>query len=244
MANELATISNYAVMSVDAEEFREAAEANGGIREADLTRVSTPAGGGTTWMIPGLAGVSDDQEIKELVGVLVHQQPRSSLWASDEPAEGARPVAVSFDMVFGRRVADRADVPPEMNEELDRCTDGQGRIDWTRLSYAQWDSGKGGIGKRVKDARVLYILRESDNLPIVVTIPPGSLAAWQKFLGALTMHGLPYFRAIVGLSLEADKSQTGIRFSRVVPRLVSAISREDAVRLRTMFGDALSGQAG
>lgn len=194
------------------------------LKESDLTRVTTPAGGGTTWTIPSITG---DEQSPEIVGVLVYMTVRGLLWKGDDAAEGSLPVLVSHDLKTAHRVLDRSDVDEVMNVDIDTFTDEEGVIDWKALPQCQWGSGKNGVGKAAKEQRVLYILREQDTLPIVVTISPGSLKDWQKFIVELTKAGIPYWRAVIGLSLIADKSTNGTKFSKVVPKLVGVLTPEE-----------------
>lgn len=228
MTTALATVDAGGYLALQAGgEILEAMAANLGegasLKESDLTRVKTPSGGGTTWSIPSITG---DEDCKEIVGVICYMCVRGLLWRSDEPEEGSLPVLMSHDLKTAKLVIDRADVPEDMLADIDAATGPDGEIDWEKLPQSQFGSGKNGNGKAVKEQRVLYILREQDTLPIVVAINPGSLKDWGRFVVEMTKAGVPYWRAVVGLSLEKEKSTGGSPYSKVVPRLVGVLTPE------------------
>lgn len=240
MSTALATIdtSNYIALQ-EGGAIAEALAANMGegaaLRESDLTRVPIPTGGGTMWMIPGLGG---DEAAKTIEGVLVFQTVRGILWPKAEPEEGSLPALVSFDLKTARRVSDQLSDAFLDSIEPARIGDSD-EYNWADLPQCQWGSGKGGSGKAAKEQRVLYILRETDPLPLVVTIQPGSLKDWQKFILALTKAGVPFYRAVISLGLEKSTSGGGQPYSRVVPNLVGVLTPEQGAVIRTQFTEPM-----
>lgn len=88
--NELAVVSRDKFVALrDDSDIAEAMAANIAvgekIDESVLTRVPTPTGGGTTWVIPGVAGEESAQEIR---GILVHHCRRGVLWPASTLTQG------------------------------------------------------------------------------------------------------------------------------------------------------------
>lgn len=198
-----------------------------GLRESDLTRVKIPTGGSKKWTVPSISG---DDVVDELTGILVFQCVRGLVWASDEPQEGTLPVLVTHDLKRAKVVSE--EVPPNMQAVIDEHTGDDGLVNWETLPWTQWGSGKDGIGKRAKEQRVLYLLREQDTLPIIVAVQPGSLKDWQKFMVEISKAGIPYYRAVVRLRLEKETSAGGIAYSKVVPELVGVLEKSQADQVR------------
>lgn len=237
MTTEIARIETTNFLALqDGGAIAEAMQANMGaeasLKESDLTRITIPAGGGTSWMIPTLLG---DETTKSLEGVLVWQCVRGLLWPSHSPTEGTLPVLCSHDLKVGNLVCDQENVPKDVWDSIQIARRDDGLFDWDKLPQTQWGSGTGGTGKAVKEQRVLFILREQDALPCVVTISPGSLKEWSKFMIEMTKAGIPFYRAVVSLSLEKDKATSGESFSRVVPKLAGVLSSEDGEVIREKF---------
>lgn len=200
--------------------------------EMDLVKVSTPLGGSTTWNIDIDGNVESTDEI---VGLLVAVASRGELWPSSTPT-GSRPVIVTHDLVTGYRVSD--DLGSEIDPDaLEKYRIGDRRYDWGALSTSpEFGFGSSGVGKRVKETRVLAILRQGETWPILVSIGPGSLRNWNPF-----RKRLPCFtwEAIVGLKLQKAKGATGNPFSQVVPRLVGMVTEEQGEVARATYTEPL-----
>lgn len=97
------------------------------MRESDLIRVPTPAGGGTVWSIDNQGNTETTDEI---VGVLVAEGRRGTLWPKDDPSE-MRPVIVTHDLLVGYRVSDDlGDCDPAA---LERYRIGDRKYDWAAV---------------------------------------------------------------------------------------------------------------
>lgn len=214
-------------------------------RESDLTRVAIPAGGSTTWVIPGVMG---DEATPAITGILCYQTARGILWGGDEPEEGTLPVLVSHDLKTARLVAPET-VDQKMLDSIAPARRADGLYDWEKLPQNEWGTGKGGAGKAAKEQRVLYILPADQPLPLVVTIQPGSLKGWREFIVAITKAGVPFYRAVVSLRLEKAKSANGQPYAQVVPKLVGTLSAEQGklildkftAPMRAVAADAFAG---
>ena len=202
------------------------------INEQDLTRVKTPAGGGTKWMV-NVGG--NEEACDEIVGLLVCIAKRGILWPQPDPTD-QRPVIVTNDLLVGYRVSD--DLGSIDPAALERHRIGDRRYDWAALATSpEFGYGTSGAGKRVKESRVLAILRDGDVWPMLVTIGPGSLKAWNKF----QKTGLPSFHweCVVGLKLEKAKSGAGQPYSMIVPRIVGTVSEEAGELARRIYTEPL-----
>jgi hypothetical protein len=191
------------------------------MREQDLIRVPTPAGGGTIWSIDNQGNIETTEEI---VGLLVAEGRRGTLWPKDDPSD-MRPVIVTHDLIVGYRVSDDlGDCDPKA---LEKYRIGDRKYDWAALSTGPefgWGSGKsGGRSRKVKESRVLAILREGETWPILVTVGPGSLGNWLP-----RKKQLPSFmyECVVGLKLQKVKNSGGQPYSQIVFRTVGTISEE------------------
>jgi hypothetical protein len=200
------------------------------MREQDLVRVPTPAGGATKWNVDTNGNV---ESTDELVGVLVAIGKRGVLWPKADPSD-MRPVIVTHDLIIGYRVSDElGEIDPK---SLEKYRLGDRKYDWTAISTSPefgWGAGKGsGAGKKVKESRVLALLRQGETWPILVTIGPGSLAVFEPFRKRLPNF---HYGCVVGLRLQKVKSSGGQPYSQIVPRLVGTISDEQAEVARATY---------
>lgn len=203
------------------------------IQASDLVRVKTPAGGGKVWQYVDAAGVERSE--KAITGILVAYIPVGTLWGSEEPAKGELPVLVTHDFVTARRVNDSiGDLDPE---QLEACRVGDKLYAWDRLPWAQYGSGRGGVGKRAKESRLLFVLQEGETWPVIVSAGPGSLKNVTSFVKKL---GVPHFRCEVELTLQKADSSGGIVYSQIVPRLLRTLDREQGAVIQKLYTQPLS----
>jgi len=205
------------------------------VREQDLTKVSTPAGGGTVWSIDNLGNVESTDEI---VGLLVAEGFRGTLWPKDDPSD-KRPVIVSHDGLVGYRVGDDlGDCDPKA---LEKYRIGDRKYDWTAISTGPefgWGSGKGGKKTRkVKESRVLAIVRVGEIWPLLVTVGPGSLANWVPWRKRLPSFG---YECVIGLKLQKVKNDGGQPYSQIVPRFVGLITEEQGAVAEEIYHKPLT----
>jgi hypothetical protein len=202
------------------------------MRITDLVRVKTPLGGATKWTVE----VNGNQETcDELVGLLVGESRHGVLWPSENPTE-QRPVIVTNDLLVGYRVSD--DLGSVDPDALEKYRIGDRRYDWAALSKSdEFGYSANGGGKRVKESRILAILREGDVWPVLVTVGPGSLASWLPFRKRLPCF---YYEAVLGLRLEKAKGSAGQPYSMIVPRLVGELSEEQGEVARQLYTEPLT----
>lgn len=198
------------------------------LKASDLPRVPTPSGGGRVWT--WIDSGNNEQTAKSIDGILVYYGVRGTLWGSEEPQGKASPVLVSYDLIRGYRVND--DIGDLDAAALEACRTGDREYDWQRLPWNQYGSGKGGHGRRCKEARLLAILRKDEAWPLLVTAGPGSLKTVVPFVKRLPVA---HFQAEVSLTLERVESSGGQPYSQIVPRLLGTISKEYGEIVRRMY---------
>lgn len=226
---------DYPALAADSRQARIIAATTEGepMTERDLTRVPTPAGGATTWAIDVNGNIETTDEI---VGLLVAVGKRGILWPKDDPSE-MRPVLVTHDLLVGYRVGEElGEISPQA---LDRYRVGDRRYDWAALSASPefgYGAGKSG-GKKVKEARLVAILRQGEVWPLIVTIGPGSLGAWGPFFKKLP--SFPW-ECVVGLKLQRVKNAAGQPYSQIVPRVVGTVSEEQGDVAKRIYHDPIT----
>ena len=232
--------SNYLALQPGSE-LAEAIKLNldgGALKESDLTRVPTPSQGNTTWVIPSITG---DEETKEIVGVLAFICSRGLLWAREGDAkEGERPVLTTYDMSTAYLTGD---IPGEIAHVLKQHQIGERTYNWKTLPYNEFGTAAKGTGKRVKEQRVMFILRENDALPIVVAAGPSSLKNIDKLRLDLAKKAIVFYRAVVKLTLTPDKNSDGTKFSKIVPSLHGVLSSQDGAVVRDTWTTVLQSMA-
>lgn len=179
------------------------------VSEFDLDMVKVPSGGGTTWIVPSLAG---DEETKAIEGIIVHIAKRRQYWASSDPT-GDPPDCYSRDMLKGIG---------NPGGECETCP------------MNQFGSAKNERGKACKEVCALFIVRASDHMPIVVNCPPGSLKNIKQYRLRLP---LPYFQVVTRLELSKVQNKDGIAYSEIRPSMVGKLPAESIDAMRAYAGN-------
>ena len=176
---------------------------NDRITDRDLDRIVVPLGGGLNWTVPTLEG--EDSE-KSLDGIIVHWTAPRAYWATGMDVGG--------------------NTPPDCSSHDGDVGYGQPGGDCFTCPLNQWGSAEGGAGKACKEKRMLFLLRASDLLPIVIQAPSTSIQPIKKYLLRLASQGLPYWSVMTSLSLEKGANSAGIAFSRISPKSAGPIPEE------------------
>lgn len=224
----------FALARQDPSVLREAFAANvgnspSGVSAFDLIRINVPAGGGLAWNVPDLQG--EPVAVAEIECVILFQGHRRAYWqlAFGDSGGGSPPDCSSLDGVkgIGFLPGDDKDKPPVVRE----CK---------TCPMAQWGSadkdlpaGKPKTNAQECSQRVyLFAVRKDDMLPIVIDLAPTSVGEMRQFMLRLVGRGIPCYGAVVGLKLKADRSNGGIMYSVVSPRLIARLDEAETTALK------------
>lgn len=209
-SRELATVASYAVMQAEPDALGAMLRTNvgpQGLSVFDLDTVKTPAGGGTTFVVPTIDG---EEEAKELRGVIVGFKDLRSYWRTgfDESGGGTPPDCSSQDMVRG---------------------EGDPGGDCARCPFSKF--GTSGRAQACTQRRLLFLLRECDLLPIVVSVSPASLKVVRQFFLRLASHATPYYGVVSSVTLVRDKNRDGIQYSKILISAAGRLTPEETARM-------------
>lgn len=179
----------------------------------DLDRIKVPSGGGQSWEIPSLDGVTAATRID---GVIIHRATRRAYWPwtlEDRPDDDdGRPVCQSNDGIVG------------VGDPGGPCVE---------CPFNEFGSDiKGGPGKACKETRQLFVLTKDDLLPLVVTIPPASLANVKAYFLRLLRAQINPMDVVTGIGLEKAKNGRGTAFSKVTLTRSGTLAPEARTTLR------------
>jgi hypothetical protein len=186
---------------------------NDRLTAGDLEKIKTPAGGGTHWTLETAEG---EQVVKEITGVLVHQHSQRAYYPGEYAGGNEKPDCSSYDGKWGH--GSPGDSLAAEGKGCDECP------------LSQWGSARNGKGQACRMSKRLYILRPGEVLPAVLTLAPGSLQNFRRYL--LRLGITPYFGVITRFKLVQAKSGGGILYSQVMPELAGRLDREDLDKVR------------
>lgn len=183
-----------------------------GLSPGDLDRIKVPAGGGISFSVPTIDG---EEDTKELRGVIVDRATRRAYWPDSYDGSNDPPQCFSNDGQFGQ------------GDPGGACSD---------CPFNEFGSAENGIGKACKETRQLFLLPVDSIIPLVVTLPPASLANAKSYFMRLLRGQLSPLDVETVITLVKDKNKGGIVFSKVELAAGDRLSPEAKERMREYSG--------
>lgn len=208
MTNEITTKVDFNIIPMDEKQLAVMAEELDGLGQIPFDVIKIPSGGGLVFEVPGDDPENPDTE-KVIRGIIVHHHAVNAWWREAYTGGNAAPDCASLD---GKLGVDR--VPGE-TKRCDTCP------------FNQFGSADNGNGKACKNGHRIYILREGEMLPLMISLPPTSLKALKDYLAKrLIMKGIRPVDVITEISLAKEKNADGISYSKCVFKKAGELSPE------------------
>ena len=160
--------------------------------DAGFERIKIPSGGSTMFEVPGEDGEAEAE--KEFSGVILYHHPLNAYYATKYTGGTNPPDCGSYDNVTGS---------------------GNPGGNCKACPYNQFGTGENGA-KACKNKRRVYILREGEMFPILLTLPTGSLKAFAKYVKTLLSKGKKTSAVVTRFALKKVTNASGIAFSQAV----------------------------
>jgi len=200
----LAVIENFELPVLSDDMAAAMAEELDGL-QLSFPRVKIPSGGGLAFEVPGDDPENPDTE-KEIIGVIVDHHPVNAYWADKYAGGNNPPDCSSMDAKFG--------VDQDGNRKpCDTCP------------MNQWGSDQEGRGKACKNMHRVYILREGEMLPLLLTLPPTSLKNLSDYIALrVVSKGMRSYGVVTKVSLKKAQNAGGINYSQAVFALAGKLA--------------------
>jgi len=170
-------------------------------------RIKIPAGGGLAYEVPSDNPDSPDM-VKEFKAVILYHHPVHSLYREKYTGGNTPPDCASINGHTG--------IDAETGEVIS-CKD---------CPNNKFGSGENGA-KLCKQKRRVYILRAGEALPIILSIPTGSLADFSKYVTRLLSKGSRTSAVVTKFSLKKAQNSGGISYSQAVLSVDRNLSPEE-----------------
>lgn len=196
MANEIVKKENTALTYGASADLGEIfAEELDGLTPS-FERIKIPAGGGLAYEVPGDDPESPDSA-KEFKAVILYHHPISCYYQEEYTGGNNPPDCGSMDGRIGIEAE---------SGEIRQCAD---------CEFNKFGSGKNGA-KACKQKRRIYLLREGEALPIILSLPTGSLAEFSKYVMRLLSKGKKTVSVVTKFTLKKAQNSGGINYSQAV----------------------------
>lgn len=215
--NEVAvTNESFNLVTLEGEIAEAIAEEMDGLGTVPFDRVKIPSGGGLAFELPGEDEDSPEIE-RELVGVILYHHPVNAYWREKFEGGNEQPDCSSYDGKMG--------VDKETGE-CKSCGD---------CPFNQFGSGENGSGKACKNVHRIYILREGNPVPLVLSLPPTSLKFMRDYISKrILLKGMRCYHAVTKITLKKEKSAGGIDYSRAVFTFAGKLTPEQIAAAEAM----------
>ena len=154
-------------------------------------RIKIPSGGGTVFEIPG-DDPDEPETVKEFSAVILYQHALNAYYKNEYTGGSNPPDCGSYDGFVG-----------------DGTPGGQCRS----CPLNQYGSGKNGA-KACKNRRRLYLLREGDVFPMMLSLPTGSLKGFTRYLTRVVTRYGSSNAVVTRFTLKKASSTAGIGYSQ------------------------------
>lgn len=190
MSNELTTKNSGFMALADFNMSSAMAEELNGL-EGGFDRVKIPSGGMTVFELPG---DSDDtpETVKEFSAVILYHHPLLQYYREKYTGGSNPPDCGSFDGVTGE--GDPGGV----------CA---------KCPLAQFGSGENN-GKACKARRRVFLLREGEIFPLILSLPTGSLKEYTRYIKRLLSKGKKSNSVVTRFTLKKAVNAGGLAYSQ------------------------------
>ena len=167
--------------------------------ELSFDKIKIPSGGVTAFEVPG-----DDPEnpdmVKELVGVVVHHQPKN----------------VYYRKSFEERGPEDSNAPDCSSRDGKTGVRENGTASCKTCKYNKWGSGKNG-GKACQNRMDLYVLMDGAFFPVVLSLPGTSIKAFNAYVQGIVIRNKKKVCAVkTKITLKKVQNSTGINYATCV----------------------------
>jgi hypothetical protein len=180
--------------------------------DLQFEKIKIPSGGVLTYVVTDEDGEADT--VKAFTAVILHHHPVNAYYKTKFNGGHNPPDCGSYDGVSGSG---------DPGGSCKACP------------YNQYDSGKNG-GKACQNRRRLFVLREGEVFPMLLSLPTGSLGEFGKYLKRLISKGRKSNTVVTKFSLKKATSKGGVIYSQAQFSVDRALAPEEHSLIATLSG--------
>lgn len=179
--------------------------------DTSFERIKIPSAGSTVFEVPG-ENPSEPEAVKEFSAVILYHHPLFAYYKSKYTGGNNPPDCGSFDGVTG---------------------EGEPGGDCKKCPFNQFGSGENN-SKACKNRRRIYVLREGEIFPLLLSLPTGSLKEFTRYVKRLLSKGRKTNSVITRFSLKKATNSGGVTYSQAQFAIDRALTPEEHALLEKM----------
>lgn len=173
--------------------------------DGGFERIKIPSGGGTVFEVPG-ENPNEPDTVKEFSAVILYHHPLYAYYSSKYTGGSNPPDCGSFDGITG---------------------EGNPSGNCASCPHNQFGTGENG-SKACKNRRRVYVLREGEIFPLLLSLPTGSLKEFSRYIKRLLSKGKKSNAVVTRFTLKKATNAGGIAYSQVQFALDRMLTLEEA----------------
>ena len=159
--------------------------------DGGFERIKIPSAGSTVFEVPG-EDPNEPDSVKEFSAVILYHHPLHAYYINKYTGGNQPPDCGSFDGITG---------------------EGNPGGNCAKCQYNQFGSGENG-SKACKNRRRIYVLREGEIFPLLLSLPTGSLKEFSRYIKRLLSKGKKSNSVVTKFSLKKAVNSGGIAYSQ------------------------------
>lgn len=159
--------------------------------DGGFERIKIPSAGSTVFEVPG-EDPNEPDSVKEFSAVILYHHPLHAYYINKYTGGNQPPDCGSFDGISG---------------------EGNPGGNCAKCQYNQFGSGENG-SKACKNRRRIYVLREGEIFPLLLSLPTGSLKEFSRYIKRLLSKGKKSNSVVTKFSLKKAVNSGGIAYSQ------------------------------
>jgi hypothetical protein len=166
-------------------------------------RIKIPSAGSTVFEVPGEDG--EPEMAKTFDAVVLYHHPLNTYYNSKYTGGNNPPDCGSYDGVHG---------------------EGAPGGDCKTCPYNQYGTGDND-SKLCKNRQRMYLLREGEIFPLLLSLPPGSRRVLTRYIQHLLTKGKKTNQVVTQISLKKATNKSGVEYSQAQFKAIRELSQEE-----------------
>ncbi|MHB1455110.1 MAG: hypothetical protein ACYCYM_14310 [Saccharofermentanales bacterium] len=177
-------------------------------------RIKIPSAGSTVFEVPG-EDPNEPDTVKEFSAVILFHHPLYAYYLNKYTGGNQPPDCGSFDGITG---------------------DGNPGGSCAKCPHNQFGSGENG-SKACKNRRRIYVLREGEIFPLLISIPTGSLKEFTRYIKRLLSKGRKSNSVVTRFSLKKAVNTGGIAYSQAQFTVDRVLTADECILINKLSAD-------
>lgn len=179
--------------------------------DGGFERIKIPSAGSTVFEVPG-NNANEPDAVKEFAAVILYHHPLHAYYHEKYTGGSNPPDCGSFDGKTG---------------------EGNPGGDCTTCLLNKFGSGENG-SKACKNRRRIYVMREGEIFPMLLSLPTGSLKEFSRYIKRLLSKGQRSNQVVTRFSLKKATNSGGIQYSQAVFTAERCLTNEEYELINTL----------